>query len=191
MQNLTDNNYRNDIIFKEPAATGNRRFLVRILNNTGAVNTTVPAYLDSITNPISGASPNNKLPRLVVESNSIDPKFKIMFFAYNNGDVFPVTSWNTDHSRLLVVNNSATNTIVFPVDSAGRTNIQLISGNILPTTITLTATIVNQNKVNIFWKALEQQDVTSYQVERSSDAATFQPINTVTANGNITANIFV
>ena len=188
MQNLTDNNYRNDIIFKEPAATGNRRFLVRILNNTGAVNATVPAYVDSITNPISGASPNNKLPRLVVESNSIDPKFKIMLFAYNNGDVLPVTSWNTDHSRLLVVNNSATNTIVFPVDSAGRTNIQLISGNILPTTITLAATIVNQNKVNISWKALEQQDIASYQVERSWDAATFQPINTVSANGNITAD---
>ena len=185
--NLTDNSYRNDIIFKEPATTGNRRFLVRILNNTGAVNTLVPAYVDSITNPISSATPNNKLPRLVVESNSIDPKFKIMLFAYNNGDALPVTSWNPDHSRLLVVNNSVTNTLLFPVDSAGRTNIQLISGNILPTTISLAATIVNQNKADISWKTLEQEDVASYQVERSNNAILFQLIGTKTANGYITA----
>ncbi len=183
--NLTNNNYRNDIIFKEPAATGNRRFLVRILNNTGAVSASIPAYVDSIINPVNGLSPNNKLPRLVVESNSIDAKFKIMLFAYKNGDALPVTSWNADHSALVVVNNGNTNTILFPVDTAGRTNIQFINGNILPITITLTATIVNQYKANIYWKAYEQQDVASYLIERSGNGTLFQSIHTIASNGNI------
>ncbi len=186
--NANNTNYRNDIIFKEPTSTGNRRFLVRVLNNTGAINAAIPVYVDSITNPISSVTPNNKLPRFVVESNSIDPKYKIMLFAYNAGDALPITTWNADRTRLLVVNGTATNTILFPMDSAGRTNIQVISGNVLPITITIAATIVNQNKANISWKTLEQQDVASYQVERSNNATLFQLIGTTTANGNITAN---
>ena len=186
--NATDVNYRNDIIFKEPTATGNRRFLVRVLNNTGAVNAAVPVYVDSITNPMSGVSPNNKLPRFVVESNSVDPKYKIMLFAYNLGDALPTTTWNADHTRLLVVNGSAINTILFPMDTAGRTNIQVLTSNLLPVSITVAASVVNSTKANITWKTLEQQDVLNYTVEKSSDAITFKAIGTVNANSNTAAD---
>lgn len=186
--NNNNTNYRNDIIFKESPATGNRRFLVRVLNNTGAVDAAVPVYVDSITNPISSVSPNNKLPRIVVESNSIDPKYKIILFAYNLGDTLPTTTWNTDHTSLLVVNGAATNTILFPMDSAGRTNIQVLSGSILPVSITVAASIINNTKANISWKALEQQDVVNYALEKSIDAVSFKGIAIVNANGNITAN---
>ena len=181
MLNLTDNNYRNDIIFKEPAATGNRRFLVRILNNTGAVSASVPAYVDSIINPVNGLSPNNKLPRLVVESNSIDPKFKIMFFAYNNGDVLPTTSWNANHDRLFVTNNGVTKTIAFPVDTAGRTNIQLFEG-VLPLSIKAAAAIVNKTTAKISFDVAEQKNIKSYILERSGNGTSFEAIGNLVAN---------
>jgi hypothetical protein len=127
--NNNNTSFRNDIIFKEPSATGNRRFLVRVLNNNGAINTNVPVYIDSVINPIGSVTPNDKLPRMVIESNSIDPKYKVLLFTYHQGDLLPKTIWNSDHSRLLVTTSASTNTILFPVDSIGRTNIQVISGN--------------------------------------------------------------
>lgn len=185
--NLANNNYRNDIIFKEPSATGNRRFLVRILNNTGAVSNTIPAYVDSIINPISNVSPNNKLPRLVVESNSVDAKFKVMFFAYNNGDALPTTSWNTSHDRLFVTNNGITKTIAFPIDTAGRTNIQLFDG-VLPLSIKAVAAIVNRNTAKISFDVAEQENIQSYSIERSTNGASFTAIGSLIANSNLRAS---
>ncbi len=117
--NLNNVNYQNDIILKE--TTGNRRLLVRVLNNNGAISNTIPGYLDSTTYTLS------KLNRLIVESNSVDPQFKVLLFAYNQGDSLPLTTWSGDKSRLYVYNAGTTNTISFALDSAGRTNISLNS----------------------------------------------------------------
>ena len=115
--NLTNANYQNDIILKE--ASGNRRLLVRVLNNNGAISNTVPGYSDAGAYALSG------LNRLMVESNSVDPQFKVLLFAYNNGDSLPITTWNNDKSRLYVYNKGVTNTIAFSLNSAGRTTISL------------------------------------------------------------------
>ena len=115
--NLTNANYQNDIILKEN--TGNRRLLVRVLNNNGAISNTVPGYLDAGAYPLSG------LYRLIVESNSVDPQFKVLLFAYNNGDSLPITTWNNDKSRLYVYNKGVTNTIAFSLNASGRTTISL------------------------------------------------------------------
>jgi len=120
--------FRNDFILKEPSATGSRRLLVRVLYNRGAVNTNIPVYVDSITNPINSVTPNNKLPRMVIESNSVDPKFKVMLFPYTVGAALPVTYWSADSSRLFVLNNGTNKTIQFPLDSVGRTNIIVNDG---------------------------------------------------------------
>jgi hypothetical protein len=115
--NSSSTNYQNDIILKE--ASGNRRLLVRVLNNNGAISSTVPGVLDSTTYSLSG------LNRLIVESNSVDPQFKVLLFAYNNGDSLPITSWNSDKSKLYVYNNGVTNTIAFSLNTSGRTTITL------------------------------------------------------------------
>ncbi len=116
---LVDSNYKNDLIFAEPAGTGNRRFLVRILNNTGAINPAVPGVTDSF----NIVSPK----RLIVESNSIDPKFRILLFAYNNGDALPKTKWNAAHDTLQVGFADSIKTFAFVIDGNGRTNINLLS----------------------------------------------------------------
>ena len=116
--NLVNNNYQNDIVLRE---AGSRRLLVRVLNNNGAVNANLPAVIDSAVFQFT------KMRRLVIESNSIDPQFKVMLFAFNTGESLPVTSWNPDKTRIYVTHNGTTNTISFNIDSAGRTNIGLNS----------------------------------------------------------------
>jgi len=126
----TSNNihFRNDVIFKEPSATGNRRFLIRVLNNKGAANPASPVYIDSVTNPIGSVTPNNKLPRMVIESNSIDPQYKVMLFTYHLNDSLPVTAWNNTKSQLVVRNSGVIKTIGYAFDNTGRTNITVTNG---------------------------------------------------------------
>lgn len=185
--NLNNSNYRNDIIFREPTSTGNRRFLVRILNNTGAISNTVPAYVDSVQNPINNVSPNNRLPRLVVESNSVDPKFKIMLFVYRVGENIPVTSWNSSRDRLTINNNSTIKTILFPIDTAGRTNIEIIEG-ILPLSIKLTGTLLNKLVAKLDFQVKEQTNIASYEVEKSKDGSLFTSVSTIKPSNNFSDN---
>lgn len=154
--NTTDANYRNDIILKEPTASGSRKFLVRVLNNTGAVNPAVPGLIDSVNTYVNH--------RLVIESNSIDPKFKIMLFAYNTGDQLPVTIWNPSHTILTVNNNGTTRYISFPMDAAGRTNIQLI--NTMPVIPAGLAATPGNKQVTLSWNSVTV--ATSYSVYRST-----------------------
>ncbi len=117
--NLVDSNYRNDIILSEPAGTGSRKLLVRVLNNTGAINAAIPGITDSF----NILSPK----RLILESNSVDPKFKIMLFAYNTGDALPKTKWNATHDTLQVGFTDSVKTFAYKMDANGRTNIILVS----------------------------------------------------------------
>ncbi|MFP5039924.1 T9SS type A sorting domain-containing protein [Parasediminibacterium sp. JCM 36343] len=116
---LVDSNYRNDIIISEPSGTGSRKLLVRVLNNTGAVNPTVPGITDSF-NILSTK-------RLILESNSVDAKFKVMLFAYNTGDALPKTKWNAAHDTLQVGFTDSVKTFAYKLDASGRTNIVLVN----------------------------------------------------------------
>ncbi|MEI6752126.1 MAG: T9SS type A sorting domain-containing protein [Paludibacter sp.] len=154
--NTTDANYRNDIILKEPTATGSRKFLVRILNNTGAIDPAVPGVIDSVNTYVRH--------RLVIESNSIDAKFKIMLFAYNTGDQLPVTIWNPSHTILTVNNNGTTRYIAFLMDAKGRTNIQMLDA--MPVSPTGTIATAGNKQVMLSWNSLS--GATSYSVYRST-----------------------
>lgn len=190
--NLNNNNYRNDIIFREPTATGNRRFLVRVLNNTGAISATMPAYVDSVQNPINNVSPNNRLPRLVVESNSIDPQYKIMLFVYREGETIPVTSWSTTRDRLFINNNGTIKTILFPIDTAGRTNIQIFQG-VLSLNIQLSSKKLMGKNLQLNWQAKQQINTAFFNVEKSIDGVEFKYIDKVNSvrlpNANYTYTI--
>ncbi|MEI6751870.1 MAG: T9SS type A sorting domain-containing protein [Paludibacter sp.] len=156
MVNTTDVNYRNDIILKEPTTTGSRRFLVRVLNNTGAVNPAVPAIIDSVTAFVKH--------RLVIESNSVDPQFKIMLFAYNSGDQLPLTSWNPSHTIVTVNNNGSTRYIAFPMDTKGRTNIQMLDA--VPTSPAGLNATGYSSQIKLSWTAAA--GATGYNLYRST-----------------------
>ncbi|MFP5039900.1 beta strand repeat-containing protein [Parasediminibacterium sp. JCM 36343] len=121
--NLSNNNYKFDVVLKEPSATGNRRLLIRVLNATGAISSTLAGGIDSTTYTSTG------LRRFKIEANAVDPQFKVLLFPFQYGDALPVTTWSADKSKVYITNAGVTNTISFSLDSAGRTNIGLNSGD--------------------------------------------------------------
>lgn len=123
--NLSNSNYRFDVILKEPDTTGNRRLLIRVLNATGCISNTIAGAIDSSTYLATGPISTFGLRRFKIESNAVDPKFKVMLFPYTVGDPLPVTSFNADRSRVYVTYQGKTDVISFALDNAGRTNISL------------------------------------------------------------------
>jgi hypothetical protein len=114
-----------DIIMKESA--GNRRLLVRMLNQRDYQTGTPPAKLDT-TWYVTGDGKSYKGDRLVCESNSISPDFKVLLFPFLDGEQLPVTTWNTDKSKLNFVWNDEVTNFEFSVLN-GLTNVNLLATN--------------------------------------------------------------
>jgi endo-1,4-beta-xylanase len=113
---LTDKDYRCDIILKE--STGNRRLLIRVLQNEGYNGTTAVGRIEPYEYTTEDGTvflnpPDLVRQRLVIESNSIEPKFKVLLFAYTVGDILPVTNFNTDHSKVQITTGTDTRIFTF------------------------------------------------------------------------------
>jgi len=148
--NLENENYQCDIILKEPANTGNRRLLVRILNSDGYDESIPPAVMDTLEyfdyfsgNPYN-SNPNYVRPRLIVESNSIEPDFKILLFPFVENESLPITNWNTSKDTLAIVFGSEKQLIAFPKDNIGRTQIELVEEVITD------LEIIENQSINVF-----------------------------------------
>ncbi|GAA0718870.1 hypothetical protein GCM10009430_17530 [Aquimarina litoralis] len=130
--NLDNEDYKNDIILKEPSADGNRRLLVRVLENTNYDGTTNPGYIevldyvDIFTGIPFTPNPNWERKRLVVESNSVSPDFKVLLFPFREGDQLPITNWNTDKSLLTITFSDEVRNIKFYKNDEGNTAIELV-----------------------------------------------------------------
>jgi len=129
--NAADENYRNDVILAEPTETGNRRLLVRFLQIENQASDNAPAYMDSLeyVNYFSGETynpnPNWERPRLVAESNSVEPKFKVLIFPFVEGDDLPVTNWNAAKDTLEVAFGEESTLLEFMVNAEGRTQFEI------------------------------------------------------------------
>ncbi|WOO40932.1 hypothetical protein [Rubellicoccus peritrichatus] len=125
--NFVNSDYRNDIVLKEPTAAGNRRLLVRVLQNDGYTGTS--GY---ILNRIEPRNEVDNWPALVVEANTAStPNFKVLIYAFNVGDSLPVTSWNGN--QLTVQIGSQTDTYNMSVTN-GRTDFTFVRGPQVPAT---------------------------------------------------------
>lgn len=87
-----------DIVLQEPAATGNRRLLVRILraNGTPVLSTALTADGSTLAYTEIVDSPNGteNWKRLVIERSAvIAPDFRVLLFPFLNGDGLPSTSF--------------------------------------------------------------------------------------------------
>ncbi len=131
--NLNDADYRCDVILEELAATGNRRLLVRILNNENYNSVDPPAiledlvYLDYFNGNPYNSNPNISRPRLVAESNSVTPNFKVLLYPHYSGDPLPQTVWNAAHDTLMVSINGENNGFAFELLGNGQTIIHQLS----------------------------------------------------------------
>ncbi len=172
--------YRNDFILKETCTNGNRRLLVRVLSNIGAVS--FPARIDSLLQDTGVTIKSTYSLRLVVESNSVAPQFKIMLFPYKQGTTLPVTIWNPSHDTLTVMNNGTTKYVNFVMDSTGRTNIVLTSAPItLPVKVSLLGKIINKT-VLLTWDARNETNMKDYIVEKSIDGSNYHTLDTLVAD---------
>ena len=73
-------------------------------------NNSTPGYLETITPGINGNSP---ITRIVIESETVAPDYKVMIFPFNTGDELPVTNWNADRTILTVNWSTGAETIYF------------------------------------------------------------------------------
>ncbi len=133
--NLVDSDYRCDIILEEPSSTGNRRLLVRVLNNEGYTGSTPPGYtellqyVDIFNGNTYSPNPNFDRYRLVVESNSVAPDFKVMMYPYEDGSPLPITTWNSTHDTLTVDIDGEISNFAFEPNGNGRTLVHLIDNS--------------------------------------------------------------
>jgi len=129
---LHDDNYKNDIILKEPASVGNRRLLVRVLENSNYDGSTDPGYIETLdyvdvfTGTPYTPNPNWERNRLIVESTSISPNFKVLLFPYKEGDELPITKWNAERDLLKIIFSDEERHVRFYKNNADNTQIELV-----------------------------------------------------------------
>ncbi len=186
--NLSDTNYKADIILKEPASEGNRRLLVRVLNNEGYTGAGVPGYLDTLTyndffsgNPYT-SNPNLIRPRLIVESNSVAPDFRILLFPHQQGDALPITHWNAAHDTLTVVCGTDNMKIAFVQDANGRTDFNLVD-NILPVELFDFKGTVTPRGNQLEWTTLSEINNDYFRLMHSRDGNEFREIARIDGQG--------
>lgn len=140
--NLVNWNFQNDIILKEPDETGNRRLLVRILHNEDYDGSSTNGYVEELeyenymSNPsqLAGAQLRYRQ-RLVVESNSVAPDFRVMMYPHNAGDPLPTTQWNSTKDSLRVIFSNEQHFIALNPQDGGKWNkIERIDESVLVST---------------------------------------------------------
>ena len=148
---LADADYRCDIILREPAATGDRRLLVRVLDNANYDGSTPPGYLDTLTyedyftgNPYN-PNPNFVRQRLVIESQSVSPNYKVLLFPYRAGDLLPRTDWNPKRDTLRVTFDNLEECLLhFYQDASGVTHFDVVE------TATAATSVPDKTELSVF-----------------------------------------
>ena len=118
-------NYQNDLILKEVGGSTTRRLLVRVLENKGATGG-LPAYIDSVQYDTTSSTYYR---RLVIESNSIAPDFKVLLFPFHTGDTLPVCKWDPSVDTLNITIGSQEHDIAFVPNPDGRTRVEILDEN--------------------------------------------------------------
>ncbi len=185
--NLVDSDYRCDIILAEPAGTGNRRLLVRVLHNEGYTGAGAPGYteLNPYIDYFSGlpytSNPNLDRPRLIIESNSVEPDFKVMLFPFTQGDPLPQTTWNATGDTLTFSCGMDDYRIAFE-DISGRTDFHIVN-DVLPVEWGDFYGKIEERGNRLYWNTISEIDSKEFIVEHSRDGISFNAIGTVNAQG--------
>ena len=64
-----------------------------------------------------------KIRRLILPSDSIAPDFKVLLYAYRQGDPLPAISWNKKRTAATVKIGEQVDTISFTATASGKTDI--------------------------------------------------------------------
>ncbi|MFK7936504.1 MAG: T9SS type A sorting domain-containing protein [Saprospiraceae bacterium] len=171
--NLQDADYRSDVILKEP--TGDRRLLVRILQNDGYNGTGNPAALINVEPGING---NNPVPRLVIEADVVAPNFKVMLFPFLAGEPLPRTDWNANRDELTVILGSQTDQVTFN-ENNGRTEVNVSEPVVLAIDYQRFSVSEQQDWIQLEWQISPATSLESFEIERSIDGNNFTKIGSL------------
>jgi hypothetical protein len=150
-----------DVILKE--SSGNRRLLVRMLNQNDYRTGTPPAGIDT-TWYVTGDGKSYKGDRLVCESNAVSPDFKVMLWPFIAGEQLPVTTWNTEKSQINIGWNDELTTLGFNTTS-GLTKVSLLYTDLPNNAVTKKLSVVpNPAKNSIVLKNIDNSTVTLYDI---------------------------
>ena len=107
-----------DVVLQEPASTGTRNLLVRILRANGTpalgVNALPGGSALAYTETLSNTTTNENWNHLVIErSGTVAPDFRVLLFPFRAGDALPTTTWSADNLTLTVAVSGQTDTFIF------------------------------------------------------------------------------
>ncbi|MEI8271390.1 MAG: T9SS type A sorting domain-containing protein [Paludibacter sp.] len=170
-----------DVVLKE--SSGNRKLLVRMLNQNDYVSGTVPAKIDT-TWYTTGDGKSYKNYRLVCESKSISPDFKVLLFPHLAGESLPTTSWNTDKTNLNVSWSDQTSNLAFSVVN-GLTHVSLLATDVTGLSSDKTELIVSPNPAS---KTIVLKDVTDSTIT-ISDLSGREKMKFLSKNNDIDINV--
>ena len=104
------------------ARKGDPVLLIRILScNADAL--PVPKIV-SVSRPGKGKQPTSSV--LVVPVDSVSPEFKVMLFAYRQGDALPVTEWNSGHTAVTITVPGHKDVVSFASATSGKTDVKIV-----------------------------------------------------------------
>ena len=115
-----------DIILGDKVS--NRRLLVRVLNVADASGAK-PAFAEHYRAAfkLQGNAPQApEMYRLVIPSTSVAPDYKVMMFAFHEGDPLPISLWNADHSAATVEWRDQKDLITFTSGTQQKTHIGIV-----------------------------------------------------------------
>jgi hypothetical protein len=93
---------------------------------------------DSLTDPPATAgfynipNPPNKdwqINKLHITSNCVSPAFKMLLFAYKDGQALPATKWDAGHTTVTVSWPDQTDAITFTNNADGRALVHIVRNN--------------------------------------------------------------
>jgi len=103
-----------------PIKAGQPMLLVRVLSRTSqAGDDKPPALIDEI------KEKRNTIRRLVLPADTVAPDYKVLLYAFKEGDPLPKTTWDKAHGELTVVLSDQQDTVRFRSLPDGRTGLHI------------------------------------------------------------------
>jgi hypothetical protein len=105
-----------------PVKAGQPMLLVRLLSRDGKADDKPPALIDEL------KEKRNTIRRLVLPADAVAPGYKVLLYAYKEGDALPKTAWNDRRDRVTIEWPGQVDTVAFAPAPCGKTNLAVTRG---------------------------------------------------------------
>ena len=120
-----------DVLLKEK--NGDRKLLVRVLNQSDYATGTAPAVKVEQHAYVGSDGKNYSVYRLAITSHSVSPDFRILVFPFRGNQALPLTTWSSNKTTLRVDFNDEHTTLSLINNPTGSTSVQLVQSTVTAT----------------------------------------------------------